>query len=470
MWNWHLDAICAHLEAITFGTFLAMGQRNRLLINVPPGSSKSLIASVFWNAWEWSYTDEKGKHPYLSHRFLCTSYNGDPVQRDTMKCRDLILSEWYQNNFPHVVLVSKGDTRISNTGTGVRTGSAFGSLTSKRGDRFILDDPHSTELAESDVERKNTTRKFREGALNRLNNQARSAIVCIMQRLHAQDISGVILNKLGGYIHLNLPMEFEPERKCVTPIFEDPRTKLGELLDPIRFPREVVEAELKKGMGSYAWAGQYQQRPSPREGGMFKRAWFEGKIIRVAPQGTVWCRGWDLGGTEEEKRGDPTAGVKLGRAPDGSWIIGHSIIEREEGAAIRKVIKATAEMDGKQCVISIPQDPGQAGKVQAKDFVSMLAGFICRTSVESGEKTVRAEPLSVQCEAGNVYLLEGPWNEPYLDELCAFPGGTEHDDQVDASSRAFAQLLMRGTAVVVTPVLMNAVPAGHMGDHPGVGG
>jgi hypothetical protein len=207
VWSWHLDAICAHLEAITFGTFLKMGLRNRLLINVPPGSSKSMLVSVMWQAWEWSLGAQ-----YLGHKFLSTAFNGDPVVRDIRKCRDLIASEWYQLHFPHVKLTRKGDTSFANSGTGNREGSSFGSLTSKRGDRFILDDPHSTELAESEVERGNTTRKFREGALNRLNDQARSAIVVIMQRLHANDISGVIISKLKGYIHLMLPMEYEPER------------------------------------------------------------------------------------------------------------------------------------------------------------------------------------------------------------------------------------------------------------------
>lgn len=475
VWGWHLDAICEHLEAITFGTFRKMGLRNRLLINVPPGSSKSMIVSVMWQAWEWSLsTDDAGiEGPYLGHRFLSTSYNGDPVKRDIMKCRDLLISDWYRTNFPHVKLRQKGDTKFTNWRTGNRVGSAFGSLTSKRGDRFILDDPHSTELAESETERDNTTRKFREGALNRLNDQEESAIVIIMQRLHAKDISGIVLSKLTGYIHLNLPMEFEPERKCKTPIFEDPRTKLGELLDPVRFPQESVDL-LKIEMGSYAWAGQYQQRPSPREGGLFKRAWFTDKGLRVAPLGTKWVRGWDLGASAQQQS-DPTAGVKMGRTPDGKFIIGHAIVTREEGNEVRKVIKGAAETDGKACQIDLPQDPGQAGKVQAKDYVSFLAGYIIRTSPEVGDKVTRAEPFSVQCEAGNVYYLlnsDGtppPWLEPYIDELCAFPGGAEHDDQVDASSRAFNRLLMSKGIMNTGPLVVTAGRV-HVGDHPGAAG
>ena len=234
-------------------------------------------------------------------------------------------------------------------------------------------------------------------------------------------------------------MEFEPERRCHTSIgFTDPRTCDGELLDPIRFGRETVET-LKKGMGAYAYAGQYQQRPTPREGGIFKREWFAGQIVRQAAPGTIWVRHWDLAATKSATAAR-TAGVKLGRQPDGKFIVGHVVKTQDEGAAIRKLIKATAEIDGKDVEISLPQDPGQAGKVQAADFVAMLAGWKVKAEPETGDKTTRAQPFADQCEVGNVLLVEGAWNDDYLDELCLFPGGS-YKDQVDATSGAFGRLL-----------------------------
>jgi len=425
IWNWHLDAICDHLEAVSDGRI------TRLLINVPPGSSKSLICSVIWPAWEWA----TGR---ASLRYLTTAFNDVPVKRDTRKCRDLILSEWYRSLWPEIVLTRTGETSFANSSTGTREGVAFGSLTSQRGDRLIIDDPHSVETAESPAERQTTTRRFREGALNRLNDQERSAIVVVMQRLHADDVSGTILKMGMGFVHLCLPMEFEPERACRTSIgFADPRSADGDLLDPVRFPREAVES-LKSGMGQYAYAGQYQQRPTPREGGLFKRAWFEGKTIRQAPPGTRWVRHWDLASTKSATAAR-TAGVKLGRAPDGSFIVGHVVKEQIEGPEVRKLIKATAEADGRDVKISLPQDPGQAGKVQSRDMIAMLAGFNAHAEPETGDKVTRAEPFSVQCEAGNVFLVEGEWNSDYLDELCLFPGGS-FKDQVDASSGAFGRL------------------------------
>jgi predicted phage terminase large subunit-like protein len=439
IWNWHLDAFCQHLEAVTDGTI------SRLLINVPPGTSKSLIVSVMWQAWEWTI-------PRLrSMRFLTTAYNDGPVKRDTRKCRDLILSEWYQSLWPEVVLTRTGETSFANSETGTREGTAFGSLTSQRGDRLIIDDPHSTETAESAAERAATTRKFREGALNRLNDQQKSAIVIIMQRLHEDDVTGVALKLQMDFVHLCLPMEFEAERRCATSIgFIDPRTQDGDLLDPARFPRPVVET-LKRDMGTYAYAGQYQQRPTPREGGLFKRHWFEGKIIRQAPANVKWVRHWDLAATKKATAAR-SAGVKLGRAPDGSLIVGHVVITQDEGHIIRRLIKTTAETDGRGVEIGLPQDPGQAGKVQVKDYVAMLAGWTVRAAPETGDKETRAEPFSAQCEAGNVYLLQGSWNEAYLDELCQFPGGS-FKDQVDASSGAFARLIGR-VPVTSTEILL----------------
>jgi predicted phage terminase large subunit-like protein len=193
-------------------------------------------------------------------------------------------------------------------------------------------------------------------------------------------------------------------------------------------------------MGSYAYAGQYQQRPTAREGGLFKRAWFEGKFIsdNEIPSGMRWVRHWDLAATRDAKAAR-TAGVKIGRTPAGGYVVGHVVMTQDEGMAVRSLIRATADADGKLVEISLPQDPGQAGKVQARDYVAMLSGFVARAEPETGDKTTRAEPFAVQCEAGNVQIVRGSWNEAYVDELCLFPGGS-FKDQVDASSGAFGRL------------------------------
>lgn len=430
--NWHIDFICDHLQAITEGRL-----NPRLLINVPPGSMKSLLVSVFWQAWEWG---PRGLH---SMRYLTTAFNEIPVKRDTRKTRDLILSEWYQSLWPEVKLVRTAELSFANSGTGTREGVPFGSLTSQRGDRLILDDPHSVELAESETERANTTRKFREGALNRLNDQARSAIVVIMQRLHEDDIAGTIL-KLGmDFTHVMLPMEFEPERACVTPIGKDPRQFDGDLLDPGRFPRDVVQG-LKDGMGQYAYAGQYQQRPAPREGGIFKRHWFE--IVPAAPANAARVRGWDLAASKGSNSAY-TAGVRLS-VNGGVYYIEDVVRAREDAAGVERVILNTAKMDGAGCKISIPQDPGQAGKAQVAAFARLLAGFNCRFTPETGAKESRALPVSAQAEVGNIKIVKGAWNDEFLEEITSFPAGA-YKDQTDALSRAFAELLQAPKNIVI---------------------
>lgn len=435
VWNWHLDALCAHLEAITEGRI------NRLLVNVPPGSSKSLFVSVMWQSWEW------GPQARRSLRYLTTAFNDGPVKRDTRKCRDLIMSDWYQALWPEVRLTRTGEMSFANSDTGTREGVPFGSLTSQRGDRLLIDDPHSTETAESPAERTSTTRKFREGATNRLNDQEKSAIVVVMQRLHEQDVSGVILELGMEYVHLNLPMEFEVKKRCRTSIgFVDPRRHEGDLLDPVRFPRETVE-KLKRDMGSYAYAGQYQQRPAPREGGMFKRGWFD--VVDVAPATAQKVRRWDFAATDpkEKKRkgGDPdwTVGLLLSEYR-GIYYVEAVAREQESPAGVERLLRAVATQDGKAIKVVIPQDPGAAGKSNAAHLIKMLVGWNVRAVLESGSKEVRANPVSAQAEAGNIKLVRGPWNEAFLEEVSMFPNGS-HDDQVDGLTGAFAELVTSST-------------------------
>lgn len=424
-WGWSLDAICDHLEAVT------AGEVKRLLINVPPGCMKSLLVGVLWPAWEWGPKGRPGT------RYLGTAHKQDLAVRDNLKCRRLIQSDWYQHRWPMKLTGDQNaKTKFENDSTGFREAMAFGSMTGSRGDRVLLDDPLSVDHANSDADLKSAEITFTEALPTRVNNDD-SAIVVIMQRLNEKDTSGIILKRDLGYVHLCLPMRFEAERRCVTSIgFRDPRTADGELLFPERFPEATVQA-LEKTMGSYAAAGQLQQRPAPREGGMFKRAWFP--VVRAVPAGTRFVRGWDLAATEGA--GDWTAGVKIGRQKNGRFIIANVVRDQKSAAGVERLLVNTASQDGYTTEISLPQDPGQAGKQQASYYIGKLAGYTAHATTESGDKETRANPLSAQAEAGNVDILEGDWNDTFLDELCVFPNG-EHDDQVDGASRAFNTLAL----------------------------
>lgn len=422
-WGWSLDAICDHLEAVT------NGEVKRLLINVPPGCMKSLLVGVLWPAWEWGPKGRPGT------RYLGTAHKQDLAVRDNLKCRRLIQSDWYQHRWPMKLTGDQNaKTKFENDSTGFREAMAFGSMTGSRGDRVLLDDPLSVDHANSDADLKSAEITFTEALPTRVNNDE-SAIVVIMQRLNEKDTSGIIIKRDLGYTHLCLPMRFEADRRCITSIgFRDPRERDGELLFPERFPEATVKG-LEKTMGSYAAAGQLQQRPAPREGGMFKKSWFP--IVRAVPAGTKFVRGWDLAATEGA--GDWTAGVKIGRQKNGRFIIVDVVRDQKSAAGVERLLVNTASQDGYQCEQSLPQDPGQAGKQQASYYIGKLAGYTAHATTESGDKETRANPLSAQAEAGNVDILEGDWNDTFLDELCVFPNG-EHDDQVDGASRAFNTL------------------------------
>lgn len=436
-WNWHLDAMCAHLEAISRGEI-----RPRLIINVPPGSSKSTIVTVLWQAWEWGPLGKR----HL--RYVTTSFDLVNVKRDTGKTLDVIRSRWFQSLWPEVDLKTEGVLSFSNYDTGSRLGVAFKSVTGKRGDRLVVDDPHSILGAESETQRDTAVTMFIEGGLNRTNDWETSAIVVVMQRLHEKDLTGELLARDYGFIHLMIPMEFEPARRCTTPLqvddgrggkrnWTDPRSYDGDLMDPIRFPEAAV-TDLKKS-GEYSWNGQYQQRPAPREGGMFKVDLID--IVDHCPPGGETVAGWDFAGSKRKK--SPYSVRVLMTRIGGDIYVRHVERKQTNPTELNKMLEDTSADDRKavpNVLISIPQDPGQAGKSQKWAFSDLLIGYRFKATPETGSKEGRAEPYAAMVGAERVHLVRGEWNSQYIEELRNFPGGALKD-QVDASSRAFSELV-----------------------------
>lgn len=427
--GWHIDAMATHLEAV------AQGQIRRLIINVPPGASKSTVVGVFFPMWLW------GPLARPHSRIVGVAHEQTLGVRDNLKCRRLVMSDWFQERWPVAITGDQNEKlNFENVSTGFRSVATPSNITGRRGDLVIIDDPISVENANSVVEREKVNLWFAESLPTRLNHPEQSAIVLVMQRVHEDDPTGMILAKGWGWEHLMIPMRYEPDRACHTSIgWSDPRKSTGELFFPTRFPESVVE-EYEKTLGQFAFAGQMQQRPVPREGAMFKRHWF--KTVKAAPAGTRWVRYWDLAATEDQFGADPayTVGLKMGRMPDGRFIVGDVFRLRAEGTGVRRMIRETAIADGPYCEVGGPQDPGQAGKVQAQDMVAMLAGFVTKFIPETGDKITRAEPVAAQAEAGNIDVLEGDWNKTFFDEITTFPG-SRFKDQVDALSGAFSRLL-----------------------------
>lgn len=275
----HIDALCLHLQAVTetHERLTAMSEEDiiayrqqpsdirRLIINIPPRSAKSTLVSVLWPAWEWT------RDPSL--RYLTTSYNQDLAERDSIRMRTVVESEWYQERWGHKVQMSSVQNKkynFQNTATGGRQAIGVGGgATGGGGDRVIADDPHNVKQAESELVREETLSWWDQVMSTRLNDPKRDALVVVMQRVHESDLSGHLIRK-GGWVHLKLPNEYEGDPNPTPLGWKDWRTRVGEFMSPARFgPDEKVMKLLE--LGPVGYAGQYQQRPVPIGGATFLR-------------------------------------------------------------------------------------------------------------------------------------------------------------------------------------------------------
>lgn len=472
-----IQTVCRHLEAVSRGDI------QKLLINIPPGCTKSMIVNVFWPLWLW------GPKGQSYRQIISAGYNLDLPVRDLGYARDIQRSEWYQSHWP---IINKKDAdgkeNYTNTDTGWRKAVGVGGgLTGWRGHIFIIDDPHSTKTAESDLERQTAREWFGEAVPTRFNDPQNAVIVMIMQRLNVSDLSGMVIDDLQdqGWVMLCLPMEFEEKFKSYTtvpypgrdpewvrrikkegeplPYFEpdpegellycqDHRTEEGELLWPERFDTKSVE-DLKTSFratgGEFAIACQLQQRPVPRAGGMFDVTKLN--FVDTAPTHGDECRGWDFAASKDG-RAAWTVGGKIMISKGRIYII-HIARGRWSPGEVEDHVRTHAY--GDNCLQSFPQDPGQSGKSQKKYLSSQLHGVDFEWSTESGSKEDRARPLAAQVEAGNVYIVQGPWVTILLAEMGLFPG-SKYKDQVDALSRAYAALVVgSGPTEVMAPRLIS---------------
>jgi predicted phage terminase large subunit-like protein len=460
--NWHIDAIAEHLEAVTDG------QIKRLLVNIPPRCEKSLNGSVFWPTWVWG---PKGM-PHI--RWLFISYAESLSIRDSIKCRNVIQSSWYQKNWGNVYKLA-GDQnekrKFKNDKTGERIASSIdGTNTGEGGDIVVIDDPHNVRDGESEAIRESTVLTFREVIPSRLNDPKTGAIVVFMQRVHDGDVSGQIL-KEGGYVHLCLPMEYEPKRMITTPIgFNDPRTIDGELLWPERIGKEEVEA-YKKSLGSYAYAGQYQQRPTPRGGGMIKKHWlrywkpkgrelppvtvrledgsfFNCPIIDLPDEFDIKIQSWDMN-FKETKDSAFVCGQVLAQKVANRFLLD----QIRENIDFIKTLSAFAELTNKHTDVSAKYIEDKAnGPAVISALHEKISGIV--PIQPEGDKVARMASITYLIEAGNYYIPHPalfPWVEEYIAELTAFPKSA-YKDQCDTTSQGLNKLRYDYPAPVENPL------------------
>lgn len=416
-WGWALDAICLHLEAVT------NGEITRLLMNVPPGCMKSLLTGVLWPAWEW------GPRRLPEMRYVGTAHEETLAIRDSRRCRDLIKSEWYQKLWPlELSRDLDGKREFGNVHKGVRQARAFTSMTGVRGDRVILDDPISADNANSDAKLEAARIAFTETLPTRVNSE-KSAIVVIMQRLNEKDVSGVIAEMGLQYVHLRIPMRFEPEQRCVTSIgWTDPRQKEGELMFPERFGEQQV-SELETTLGSYGTAGQLQQRPTPRGGGILKTQWF--RYYTQLPR-LEWRAVHVDTAQKTEEQNDYSVFQCWGRSITGEAVLIDQVRGKWEAPDL--LVQARAFWNKHKAVQGSTLRSMQVeDKVSGTGLIQTLRreGVAVIPVQRTKDKISRAHDAAPFIESGNVLLpIDAPWLSEYLDEAAAFPNGA-HDDQLD---------------------------------------
>ncbi len=431
--GWHIEAVVEHLEAVS------AGQIHRLIINIPPRHMKSLAVAVFWPAWHW--LSDPG------HRWLFASYAQSLSLRDSVKCRRLVQSPFYKELIrqfqPRFRLTGDVNNKVrwENNMGGVRlAASVEGALTGEGGDDIIVDDPHNIIEGESAVQRQRVLDWWDYSMSTRLNNPKTGAYVIIMQRVHENDLTGHLLETQGRkWEHLKLPARYEGQKIISTSLrTEDPRTEIDEPLWPDQYGDAELR-ELEGQLGAYGTAGQLQQRPAPKTGGMFDVRPLMANMIKQVPKTAIArsVRYWDKAGTAGA--GCFSAGVLIHELRDRTYVIA-DVVAGQWGALEREQrIKTTAQLDGRNVRIWVEQEPGSGGKESAEASIRNLAGFICKADRVTGSKESRAEPFAAQVSAGNVSILERDWTKDYVEEMELFPVG-KYKDRIDASAGAFNKL------------------------------
>lgn len=337
--------------------------------------------------------------------------------------------------------LARENAELWNTtnGCSYRAAGVGGAITGFRADLAIIDDPvRSRKDAESETIREDTWNWFQADLLTRLRPGGK--IVLVQTRWHEDDLGGRLLETQGDrWRVVCIPAtakEDDPLGRAPGELLwqDDPEYPYGEMLKAAR-----TEAQHNGAMRD--WNALYEQDPRPLEGGIFKTAGLsyidalDTKTVRVV-------RAWDFAATAQTGTRDPdwSVGVKMAQDEMGRYAVLDVVRFRGDADMVERRLVETAAADGKSVRISLPQDPGQAGKSQVLYMVRKLAGYAVQTSPETGDKATRAMPLSAQWNAGNVLIRRAGWNSSYTEEMRGFPSASK-DDQVDASSRAFNTLV-----------------------------
>lgn len=414
--SWHIGLMCEHWQA------WYEGEIDRLVINIPPGCSKSILACVFLPTWVWI------RNP--GYRWAFASFDIDLTTRDAGKSMDLMHDEWFQTRWGDLVKIPK-DPPVRNIPTnkgGWRFATSLpdGKITGRHPDASIIDDPTKpNDTSKLSLQKAIDWEKNTLGSRGRdLKNVKRAAI---MQRVHEMDLSAYLVEE-QGYTHLRLPMRYEESSPCTTTIGKDPRTKNGELLCPDRFDEDTF-SRMERDMGAQVIAAQYQQRPVAEGGGIFQLAWFQ--YYKDLPKRfDQMLMSWDCAFKGDESS-DPVVGQVWGRKGDNYYLV-----DQVRG---RMTFTETLEAIRRQAnrfpnaVEKLIEDKANGSAVI--DTLGKEMSRIVPVKPEGGKES-RAHAISHLLEKGHVFFPEGVrWLPELVQELTVFPNG-RNDDQVDSMTQA----------------------------------
>jgi len=483
-----MQAVCEHLEAC------ADGHIRNLIINIPPRFSKSTLCGVLFPAWVWA---QRSNLPTKGNgiQFLHASYSQNLALQDSIKCRRLVESDWYQSQWGERVVISSDQNTKSQfdlaSGGRRNTVSVGGSTTGMGGNYLIADDPNNAREANSEAVLLSTLEWWDMAWSTRLNDPKTGVKIVIQQRLNERDVTGHILTKdVGNWTHLMLPMRFEPERRvytCLLPPEADPdgeghfwtdeRENEGDLLWPERFGEDEV-ADLERTLGPYGTAGQLQQRPQPAGGGIIKRNWwmpydkanfpdmsvivgsvdlaFTSKKENDFSAMTCWGVWRDGGDTTalsvRDMRGQITREVKSEKDGDVPKIIlTHAWAERLEFHELVDKIVLTAREARLDILLIENKGPGISVAQEIKRLCGMEEFQVRLVDPGDLDKVARLHSVVHLFAEGLVYAptkVGDPdawriWADKVITEVESFPKG-QHDDLVDTVSQAISYMRKQG--------------------------
>lgn len=465
--HWHIVDICRHVQWM-FDQWAGVvpDEANNLAINVPPGSLKSRVVSVYGPAWAWLHW------PRMS--LLCLSSTPEVARRDADYNKELIQSSWYRETFGIDWSIKPGkDARglFETTVGGVRHSQGLNAkVTGVRRDIILIDDPNDAKDV-TDTKLRAVERNWL-AARNRVNDPRRARRILIQQRVHARDLTGVVMGQ-GGWEHLCIPMELpspvDDEGKpkpcpcgrihCDTPIGKrDPRKTPGEVLHPERNTPEVLAQE-RTAMGSLVYAGQMNQRPAPDGGELFKTSYWRYydelpmEMRGGSPHKLLIGPGVMSVDSVFKEGGTSRVGIVCGAQWQANTYVLHAFAKSMGAIETVKTIKQIRDtlicpLTGKRLIEKILIEPKANGETLVEMLRDEIGGII--TPRVKGDKVSRTNACLPRVESGNVYLQRhSPWVDEFKSEHAAFPRGA-YDDLVDAFSQLMSELLGGSLSKVMT--------------------